>query len=67
MSSDSKISKTTLVVFTPRVGFDVNLGKSAVVSLFAGYQFIKTNDDFMIAENNLSGWELGINLKFGKF
>lgn len=67
VSSDSKISKTTLVVFTPRVGFDVNLGKSAVVSLFAGYQFIKTNDDFMIAENNLSGWELGINLKFGKF
>jgi hypothetical protein len=67
VSSDSRISKTTLVAFTPRVGFDFNLGKTAVVSLFAGYQFIKTNDDFMIGENKLSGWELGINVKLGKF
>lgn len=67
VSSDAKISKTTLVAFTPRVGFDFNLGKTAVVSLFAGYQFIKTKDGFMIDGNKLSGWELGINVKLGKF
>ena len=67
VNSDSKISKTTLVAFTPRVGFDFNLGQTAVISLFAGYQFIKTNDVFMIAEQDLSGWELGINVKLGKF
>jgi hypothetical protein len=66
-NSDSKISKTTVAVFTPRVGFDFNLSQSAVVSLFAGYQFIKTYDDFLIAEHDLSGWELGINLKLGTF
>ncbi|AEV31288.1 hypothetical protein Oweho_0266 [Owenweeksia hongkongensis DSM 17368] len=67
VNSDSKISKTTLVAFTPRVGLDFNISKSAVVSLFAGYQFIKTNDDFMIADHDLSGWELGISVKLGKF
>ncbi len=67
VNSNSKISSTTLVAFTPRVGLDINLGQNAVVSLFAGYQFLKTNDDFLLAEHTLSGWELGINVKLGKF
>ncbi|WP_417593387.1 hypothetical protein [Owenweeksia hongkongensis] len=39
-------SPNHLVSIYPRVGFDFNISKSAVVSLFAGYQLIKTTDDF---------------------
>jgi len=67
LNSDTKISKTSLIAFTPRVGLDFNISKSAVVSLFAGYQFIEANDNFMIDNNDLSGWELGISVKLGKF
>jgi hypothetical protein len=63
----SKISKTSLWAISPRVGLDLNISKNAAVSLFGGYQFIKTNDDFIIAENILGGWELGMSLKLGKF
>lgn len=64
---DAKISKTSLVTIAPRIGLDFNISKSAVVSLFAGYNFIYANDNFMLANGDLSSWEFGISVKLGKF
>lgn len=67
IESDTKISKTSLWSISPRLGIDFNINTNATVSLFAGYNFIKTHDSFMIANNDLSSWEIGLCVKLGSF
>lgn len=65
--SETKISKSSILTFTPRIGLDFNVGENAVISLFAGYQLISAKDDFLVENHKLSGWELGLCVKLGKF
>ncbi len=67
IDGDTKISKTTLWSISPRIGMDFNINRYATVSLFAGYNFIKANESFMIANNDLSSWEIGLCVKLGSF
>lgn len=63
----NKIAKTNLMSVSPRFGLDFNVQEHARLSVFAGYNFIKTNSNFLIKDSDLSSWEIGLCVKLGSF
>lgn len=65
--SDDKISKTSLLTFSPRLNLEFNLGNNALIAIFGGYQLLSAENQFLVSSNDLSSWQYGVCLKLGQF
>jgi hypothetical protein len=64
---DSVVETSGLFVCQPALGGELNMTKFMRIELVAGYRLISGTDLLKVSDTDLSGFYLGLALKFGKF
>ncbi|MDD3742395.1 MAG: hypothetical protein PHX54_02075 [Lentimicrobiaceae bacterium] len=63
-TTDDRIEKSRLIVLEPELHFDIKTGKHLALSAQFGYRFADVDGLHNITDNHLSGFSVGLGLKF---
>lgn len=62
--TDQRVDKSRLLVLEPEIHLDIKAGKHVAVSAQFGYRMASVEDLLYVSNNDLSGFSVGIGLKF---
>ncbi len=63
-ASDDRLEKSRLIVLEPELHFDIKTGKHLALSAQIGYRYADVDGLYNITDHQLSGFSVGIGLKF---